>query len=52
MKRVFCDLLIISVPLLIRDAEQMAAVPTTAVVRLYNNFPPSVTSTKYFTSPL
>lgn len=52
MKLVFCDLLIISVPLLIRDAEQMAAVPTTAGVRLNNNFPPSVTSTKYFTSPL
>ena len=51
IKRVFCDLLIISVPLLIRDAEQKAAA-TTAGVRLNNNFPPSVTSTKYFTSPL
>jgi len=30
----------------------MAAVPATAGVRLNNNFPPSVTSTKYFTSPL
>jgi len=52
MKHVFCDLLIIPVPFLIRDAEQMPAVPTTAGVRLNNNFPPSVTSTKYFTSPL
>jgi hypothetical protein len=51
IKRVFGDLLITSVPLLIRDAEQMAAVPNTAGVRLNNNFPPSVTSTKYFTSP-
>ena len=40
MKRVLCDLLIISVPVLIRDAEQMAAAPSTAGVRLNNNFPP------------
>jgi len=51
IKSAFGDLLITSVPLLIRDAEQMAPVPNTAGVQLNNIFPPSVTSTKYFTSP-